>query len=291
MRVLFAVDPTQEPERLVARAKVILDRFGATVDLLHVPSPVPGNVGGELAKRLEAAVMDEDREIRLELERWLAQLAPADRRGQCLVRRDANPAKAIVDLADGYELVVVGTHGRSGLARVWLGSVAERVVRTSPVPVLVLHEGGGESDRMLVAVDLFDPIGVVDAAALWAQRLEMSGDAVWVRHQTTEGHPNTEHVSWRQGWREDEREAVEAWSAALTEKLASFPEKLRGVGRVELGDPVQVVTEIAATGYGLVVVGTHGRTGIAHLRMGSVAEHVARHSPVPVLVVRPSADR
>ncbi|MCA9488687.1 MAG: universal stress protein [Myxococcales bacterium] len=143
---------------------------------------------------------------------------------------------------------------------------------------------------MLVAVDLFDPIGVVDSAGVWAQRLEMAGDAVWVRQQTTEGRPSTEHVSWRHGWREDEREAVESWSAALTAKLEAWPEKLRGAGRVQLGDPVQVVTELAAAGYGLVVVGTHGRTGLAHLRMGSVAERVARHSPVPVLVVRPSAD-
>jgi nucleotide-binding universal stress UspA family protein len=54
-----------------------------------------------------------------------------------------------------------------------------------------------------------------------------------------------------------------------------------------LGVPAQAIVDYAtATGTGLVVMGTHGRTGLAHLLMGSVAEHVVRTAPCPVLTVR-----
>ncbi|HWP06441.1 MAG TPA: universal stress protein [Polyangiaceae bacterium] len=60
--------------------------------------------------------------------------------------------------------------------------------------------------------------------------------------------------------------------------------------RLELGSPAQVITQVAvADGYDLIVIGTHGRTGLTRALMGSVAERVVRHAPCPVLSVRPTA--
>jgi universal stress protein A len=60
--------------------------------------------------------------------------------------------------------------------------------------------------------------------------------------------------------------------------------------RTELGAPAHVIADAAAKGeYDLVVVGTHGRTGMSHALIGSVAERVVRHAPCPVLSVRPAA--
>lgn len=60
--------------------------------------------------------------------------------------------------------------------------------------------------------------------------------------------------------------------------------------RLELGSPARVITEVAAAGdYDLIVLGTHGRTGLTRALMGSVAERVVRHAPCPVLSVRPCA--
>jgi len=57
------------------------------------------------------------------------------------VFRQGTPFDVILDVAksEGCDLIVIGTHGRRGVARVLLGSVAERVVRLSPVPVLTVH--------------------------------------------------------------------------------------------------------------------------------------------------------
>lgn len=61
---------------------------------------------------------------------------------------EGSPAREIVDYAagTGTDLIVMGTHGRSGVDRLLLGSVAERVVRRSPVPVLTVREGAGVSE-------------------------------------------------------------------------------------------------------------------------------------------------
>jgi universal stress protein A len=78
----------------------------------------------------------------------------------------------------------------------------------------------------------------------------------------------------------------------LARVIAKVPPRLRRrvEGRVEVGDPHQRIVA-AARGMDLVVMSTAGRTGLAHLLIGSVAEKVVRHSPVPVLTVRPRAQR
>jgi universal stress protein A len=59
--------------------------------------------------------------------------------------------------------------------------------------------------------------------------------------------------------------------------------------RADLGSPAHTITELAKSGgYDLIVLGTHGRTGLSRALIGSVAERVVRHAPCPVLTVRPS---
>jgi universal stress protein A len=78
----------------------------------------------------------------------------------------------------------------------------------------------------------------------------------------------------------------------MTQFLAdlSAENRARVAIRVEHGDPVPTILEVARDGYDLVVMGTHGRTGLSHLLMGSVAEKVVRQAPCPVLTVRLSTD-
>jgi universal stress protein A len=62
---------------------------------------------------------------------------------------------------------------------------------------------------------------------------------------------------------------------------------VRVFGRLDMGDPFEAILKAAKTGgFDLVVMGTHGRTGLAHVLLGSVAERVVRHAPCPVLTLR-----
>ena len=77
---------------------------------------------------------------------------------------------------------------------------------------------------------------------------------------------------------------------ALVKRTVSARSGVRADVRVIVGDPFQQILE-AARGVNLIVMATVGRTGLSHLLIGSVAEKVVRHSPVPVLTLRPAGAR
>jgi nucleotide-binding universal stress UspA family protein len=76
-------------------------------------------------------------------------------------------------------------------------------------------------------------------------------------------------------------------------QLTSFLEGVPHTNRMlESGDPAQVIAKVAGEGaYDLIVMGTHGRTGLSHVMLGSVAEKVVRLAPCPVLTYRPSEEK
>jgi nucleotide-binding universal stress UspA family protein len=83
-----------------------------------------------------------------------------------------------------------------------------------------------------------------------------------------------------------ERERLQA----LVARAVSRRRKLRADCRVVIADPFQAIVD-AARDATVIVMSTLGRTGLAHLLMGSVAEKVVRHAPIPVLTIRPRAGR
>jgi nucleotide-binding universal stress UspA family protein len=186
------------------------------------------------------------------------------------------------------ELVVVGTHGRTGLARLALGSVAERVVRLSPVPVLttpLVREGEPIAAKqlavILVATD-FSPDS--DAAILAGLRLARGISAVHLVHVLETSVLGA---------------GDDIGGAALhIRQLALEREAMRHHGaasritfRVRSGAADhEILHEAREIGADLIVVGTAGKTGLEHMVFGSVAERVVRGSRVPVLVARRTSD-
>ncbi|MBK8480859.1 MAG: universal stress protein [Proteobacteria bacterium] len=126
------------------------EHLGSQIDLLHVWEPpryvipevtvqLPGEVRQSLASFARAAAGKEMNEL-------LALLAAPDHvqvRGRL---ESGDPTETVVELAarEGFELVVMGTHGRTGLSHVFLGSVAEKIVRRASCPVLTIRHSGGE---------------------------------------------------------------------------------------------------------------------------------------------------
>jgi nucleotide-binding universal stress UspA family protein len=141
-RILVAVD-FSEPSRLAFDYAANLgEKFGADVDVLHVwevPAFVPpggvvvvGNASASLADMVKKAAEEG-------LERFIADGVKRGVRIREAHVQMGYPAHTIVEAAVGYDLLVLGTHGRSGVSRVLLGSVAERVVRHAPCPVLTVR--------------------------------------------------------------------------------------------------------------------------------------------------------
>lgn len=137
MRLLLAVDINNGAKGLIAQAVGWAQPLGATLDLIYVDDLhlVQDPEVRTLLDRERQRINDTQR-ARLE---QLRLSIPEEIRGEALYRAGWVPGE-IVEAARGYDAVLISTHGRRGLSNALLGSVAERVVRLSPVPVLVLRQ-------------------------------------------------------------------------------------------------------------------------------------------------------
>jgi nucleotide-binding universal stress UspA family protein len=139
--ILVPTDFSDCARKALQYAVPLARQHHAVITLLNVTAPMP-YPGGEYVGPDYMAV---DAELRASSEKKLDQLAateiPAEVEARCMAR-SGSAADAIVDLAQSLpaDLIVISTHGRSGLKHVLLGSVAEHVVRRAPCPVLVVRE-------------------------------------------------------------------------------------------------------------------------------------------------------
>jgi nucleotide-binding universal stress UspA family protein len=285
MHILLGVDQSEDSRAIVAAIGPWAVRLGAFVDLVYVDvydaweaSRNHPALAGVLRAELER-LKTEDRGALEALREALRAAA----RGSVFLA-EGTPAARLVALAaeHAYDLVAVGTHGRTGLAHLWLGSVAERVIRTSPRPTLVMRPRVFPlAPRGMLAVDLdglSEPL--VDAAGDWAARLGATLDLEYVQNPQLlglglpEGHVD---VLLLQQVREVHEQAIARLAARL-------PEACRGASRVVYGAPAYTIVEDLA-GYDFALVGTHQREGLDRLWLGSVAEHITRRASVPVLLL------
>ncbi|SMO53436.1 universal stress protein [Halorubrum cibi] len=219
--------------------------------------------------------------------------------------RQGNPAPTIVDRAEtaGDDLIVMPTRGREGLSRHLLGSVAEKVIRHSAVPVLTARMRPDERlafpyDRILIPTDGSDgaAAGVEHGLAL-ATALDATVHGLAVVDD--EGFDPLSGVLVDGADDEDDEDgpvsAVDGKAAAndALDDLAAAAER-HGVtefGRhVERGDPVETIVDaVSELDAHAIVMGSTGDHGDDRVLLGSVAERTVRTAPVPVITVRDGA--
>ena len=183
----------------------------------------------------------------------------------------------------------MGSHGRTGLARAVLGSVAERAARYAHCSVLVARPSP-KAGVVLAATDLSElSLPAIAAGAAAAKRsgarlvvasaLEWNDSAFTSLSGLLGTLPVLPPADLQQQLREALRSALEGAMARVGAV---------GEARVLDGSAASAIVDCAEElAAGLVVVGTHGRTGLARLALGSVAERVIRSAGCSVLAVRP----
>jgi nucleotide-binding universal stress UspA family protein len=214
----------------------------------------------------------------------VAERAKAAHVPATIARLDGSAAVAIVSFAEeqAVDAIVMGTQGRQGLDRIFLGSTAEGVLQTTGIPIFVVRAAGRAEDeagvaafkRILVAIDESD----ASAAALsLALDLALSEGSTLVLCTVVEGAALT-------GEAEEVRNIVQTLLDTAAERAKSRrvdAETVIAYGPAS-DELRRVATERRAD---LIAVGTHGRRGLPRLFLGSVAEDVVRHCSTPVLVV------
>ncbi len=146
-KILVAVDFSAGSMHALEKACELGVACGASVDILHVwetPSFLPADTLVGANVEMQQSLLEMVREhANQELARFVGD---AEAKGLKLVKKlseEGEPSRTIVAVAEsnGYDLIAVGTMGRTGLMHVLLGSVAEKVVRHSKVPVLTVKTG------------------------------------------------------------------------------------------------------------------------------------------------------
>lgn len=193
------------------------------------------------------------------------------------------PHERIVDLAEGEncDLIVMGSKGHSLLERVLLGSVTRRVIGYSRRDVLVVppHTDIGW-ERILVADD-GSPTSQAAVARAMAVAQAYGGELKVVSVLEVPAQVAREGLELMEGW----RNRLIDYVRGITAQAESLG--LKAEGLVRGGEPYRIICELAREQQAnLIVIGSHGRTGLKRLLMGSVAEKVIGHAPCPVLVVR-----
>lgn len=209
---------------------------------------------------------------------------------------------AVAGILDAVELhqadmVVMTTHGRSGFSRLRHGSVAEAVLRHSPVPVLLVRAGehitqpafDQQPVTLLVPLDgsTFAEEALPPAIAL-AQALDATLTLVHVQEPPVVRDDDILANKAKPVETLDRHSAdVETYVTQLSQQLRDMGVAVHAV--VRSGEVVQALLEECWTvGASLIVMATHGRTGLPRAIYGSVALDILRHGTLPVLMVRPA---
>jgi nucleotide-binding universal stress UspA family protein len=250
------------------------------VHALHLPAAAElgASLMGELAVEAEQFLVDAVREAeRLGGKRVSSRLL------------EGVPWSAIVTLLEddpSYDLAILGTHGRTGIPRVFLGSVTEKVLRHAPCSVLAVRPGNEATPYAHVMCPIDFSVDAEHATQIAARLVEPTGRITLVH--VTElpvayfgDRPVTDVVR-----------DLEARSSELSEKAAvllrqKVTQPVTAKTREGRFPGAQLLHEIDEDrSIDLVVMGSHGRTGISRALLGSVAEKIVRHARCPVLVAR-----
>jgi nucleotide-binding universal stress UspA family protein len=289
--IIAGVDLSVPSEQALDRAAALATLNNAALVLVHAqaddaPIEHVDNAMLEQLGEVSAAVrVEEAKRLAERLQQLTARGVKVE-----LVQRGGAPGEVVSEVAKerNAELIVIGTHGHTGLQRFLLGSVATSVLRHAPCDVLVCRGTSGPSPflRPIVATDFSASAGraLRNAAFLTAPDAQIEVVHAW---QLPAGSWGATLLGQARFPWSTVRDAVLTSAQAQADKLsASFPD-LRHPLHVQLvqGPPASVITHAAEAGaHDLIAIGTHGHRGFRRLLLGSVAESVIRHAPCSVLV-------
>jgi nucleotide-binding universal stress UspA family protein len=293
-RVLCPVDFSDTSRHAFDHAIAIARWYESQIVALHVIPrevlPPPPSLFAEV--EASSATAGTDRETVDALLRAWVELAHEEGLKTETVVDEGSPAARIVANVSilQADLVVIGTHGLSGVDRFMLGSVAEKVLRRAPCPVLTVPPRVATSakvpyTRLLCPVDFSDSSS---AALRFALSLAEEADAhLTVLHVLDWPSENDllverfDDVEFRKRVEEDARKRLEAL----------VPDEARvwckPATKVAYGKAYRQILEVAESdGIDLIVIGVHGRNPVDLTLFGSTTNHVVRRAPCPVLTLK-----
>lgn len=278
-KILATLDGSEAAEVILPYAEEITQNLSAELDLVSVSEP------GSNTERL--------------LKTYVDKIAAQLKEKGINARGVVIPGVPVVEINDyaqrnNIDLICMATHGRSGITRWMVGSVANKLIRSTIIPVLLIHSKAKMEDRptkigfnkILVPLD-GSKLG--ESALSYVQRLAIKLNAAVVLLQVV---PPYQTVIIAEGYAVYEDRYIANAISASRSYLKSVEDKLRVQGvnvtsDVEIGNPGDKIIDYAKEkNVDLIAMSTHGRGGFGRWVFGSVAEKVLEAAETPLLLVR-----
>ncbi|HTO53654.1 MAG TPA: universal stress protein [Myxococcota bacterium] len=295
-RILVATDFSPHADRALAHALELAKLFSAELEVFSAAYVPPHALAAlapgvaPVATGMTPGLVEEARsQTRERIETLAATLRTRGIRATSAISAD-EPSSAICTraLETGADLIAVGTRGHTGLAHVIFGSVAERVAQHARTAVLTAHADSPAPAPYRCVLVPTDFSADSDAAVAWARELvTRTGGKLVLLHAydlpslaLTGSALAAAHVE-------------KSLADSARQRLAALRESLRGLEVETLisgarPDPSILETADRARA-DAIVMGTRGRTGLAHVLLGSTTERVIRRAQVPVIAVKTAA--
>jgi nucleotide-binding universal stress UspA family protein len=302
--IMVPLDGTRFAEAALPAAMYLAKRDNALLHLVKVWKPfasplVDTSMWVQQFDEWEQVERENDRRYMAELARRVEKASGAPVSTKFLLGR---PEDELIRWADDMDMdiVVMATHGDGPVSRAWVGSVADRVVRTSSVPVMLVRpvEENPEVDlspgkpfrRILVPMD-GSPLA--EQALKKALLLGRGAEDIEITLLTVSGFPLSfptpgGGIMDSEPFLKAQKDEAEAHLLRIAQHMASWGCTV--TTRV-VADPITwkaIVTFATANGFDLIAMATHGRGRVARALLGSVADKVMRSSTVPTLLVHPA---
>jgi nucleotide-binding universal stress UspA family protein len=301
-RILCPIDFSDFSRRALDHAVAISRWYESTITLLHVCTVVPVAAYAPGSGVLpSAALTPEDRKALLASMERFAEGEAGTNVAIDLDIAEGSTATAILAKADAMpaDLLVMGTHGRSGFERLVLGSVTEKVLRKAACPVLTVPKAVPDVvpappvlfKRIICAIDFSD---CSMHALNYAMSLTQEADAhLTVMHviELPPDVPREVHETVLAGPRNLREYLALAEEDARARLKEAIPDSVRAYCTVDTvqptGKPYREILRVAEEQTAdLIVIGIHGRGPVDRLLFGSTAEHLVRQASCPVLTLR-----
>lgn len=281
-KILVPLDGSELAERVVAPALHLAESMNSAVTLLTVITHKPNEDPGLLAKAVQTGAFEADLYLRSVKKKFMPALVTIE-----TAVITGKPENAIIQFAqeNAFDLIVMSTHGRSGISRWSFGRVAHKVLRRAPCPTVILRSEkeikSQEFKRVLLPLD-GSPLAerVLESAQIMADHLAVELLLMRVVEPGLFygfGHDDAEI--------EQEQQQAQAYLAEVERNL-----KEQGIpvtSHVAVGQVAdQIVDYAKAEAVDLIIVSSRGDSGFDAWMFGSVAEKVMKGAPCAILVIR-----
>ncbi len=316
-KILVPTDFSEGSKHAYKFARALAQKFGGTVDFVHI-IPMLKYLNESIGKLGIPLDMDKDiypkilADAKKRIKDELEINVPAELRGTTKVSINRKPSDAIVDFAseNGYDMVVMGARGSHNNS-LFKGSTAEKVIRNSKVPVLTVQGDLPPNgvNRVLVPSDYSDlsveslKYALCMATSLEAEItilhvLELYGTSV-ENEKREEGLSETESVRKKlitkfEKYLKDNKIGNSSWNLEQHSDQHWLVQQEGGNRKVKFNTVVlkgisahYEIVDFASDDTDMIVMATHGRSGLSHLFLGSTTEKVIMSSEIPVLTIRP----